>query len=141
MESKEKNQCCLAQHDFEQLKSYRKYLSEQQHLDIPSIVSHSSSSSVSSIAKMYSCPLITPNVFGIKPCHQIRLDCDGTNYSRYTLLKHLESYHRMLPACALRLRDAICSNQTSSNQTDLFTENEILLVSHRTHSQRSVLFL
>ena len=73
------------------------------------------------------CPLIRSNVFGILPSHQIRLDCDGSIFNRYTLVKHFESYHRMLPECALRLRDAIFHSQ-STIQTEIFSENEIIRV-------------
>lgn len=103
------------------MKSYRKYLSDKRHDTQPPI------SYPSSVSKTYACPLVKPDLFGIKSTHQIRCDCDGTVLNRYNLLKHFESYHRMLPECALRLRDAVCLSQIST-QTEIFSENEILLV-------------
>lgn len=112
------------------MKSYRKYLSDKHHETQPII------SSSSSTGKTYACPLVQPNLFGIKPSHQIRCDCDGTVLNRYNLLKHFEFYHRMLPEYALRLRDAVCQGQVSIH-TELFSENEILLVKNPSPSSRS----
>jgi hypothetical protein len=128
---KQENQCFITQHDFEQIKFYtieiKKTLSEEQKTN----VSISSSSDVfpDNSSKTYSCPLIRPNIFGIKPEHNIRFDCDGSTYLKYNLSKHFEYFHRMLPECALRLKEAIINGQ-SPDQTILFSDNEIILVNN-----------
>jgi hypothetical protein len=128
--SKQQNQCLIAQHDFEQIKSYaiqiKKALPKKQEKTTVSTFS-SGFEMTSNSSKHYACPLIQPNVFGIKPEHNIRLDCDGSIFTKYTIAKHFENYHRMLPECAVRLRDAIVKDQ-SADQTTLFSENEIILV-------------
>jgi hypothetical protein len=131
--SKQQNQCLIAQHDFEQIKSYaiqiKKALPKKQEKKEKATVSTFSSGFEMTInsSKHYACPLIQPNVFGIKPEHNIRLDCDGSTFTKYTIAKHFENYHRMLPECAVRLRDAIVKDQ-SADKTTLFSENEIILV-------------
>ena len=124
--SKETDECLIAQHDLEQLKSYvnqiKKSFSEPQQE--PEV---SSTKPIAVSAKAYACPLAQENVFGIKHSHNIRCDCDGPLLNKWNLLKHLEYYHRMLPEYALRLRDAVCDGQ-SANQTKLFSSNEILYV-------------
>ena len=80
-------------------------------------------------SKTYSCPLTRPNVYGIKSEANLRFDCDGPKFFKYSLLKHFEYYHRMLPECAVRLRDAILDGQ--SDQTKLFSDNEIIFVTNQ----------
>jgi len=129
IKSKQQNQCLIAQHDIEQIKSYtiqiKKSLHEKQIKPKPSNC-FTNFETTNNSSKIYACPLIQPNVFGIKLEHNIRFDCDGLTLNKYNLSKHFENYHRMLPECALRLRDAIINGQRS-DQTKLFSENEIIL--------------
>ncbi|CAF0930010.1 unnamed protein product [Adineta steineri] len=122
--SRQQDECHVEQHDLEQLKFYaieiKKSLvkKEEKPITICKIEDN--------IRKTYVCPLTRPNVFGIKSEHNIRLDCDGSTYMKYYLTKHFEYYHRMLPTCAIRLRDAIINDQLSE-ETKLFSDNEIII--------------
>ena len=100
---------------------------ELPHVSSSSAPSHNGDSSEKDLPRMYACPLTRPNVFGIQPEHNLRFDCDGSKFGRNTLNKHLENYHRMLPACASRLRNAVV-NGLCPDETKLFSEVDILLV-------------
>lgn len=88
-----------------------------------------SNSSIKRSWTTYTCPLTRPNVFGIKSEHNIRLDCDGTSFLKYHLSSHFENYHRMLPECAARLKNAIINGELS-HETKLFDEHEIIYVNN-----------
>ena len=83
--------------------------------------------SVCSSSRNYPCPLTRPNVFGIRVEHDLRCDCAGSLFPKYTLQKHFEYYHRMVPEYALRLREAIVNGQ-SPEETELFSAHEVLRV-------------
>jgi hypothetical protein len=133
--SKHQNECLIGQHDLEQIKSYKiqikKTLLKKQKKEEKAKVSISPSNFVmiNDSSKTYACPLIRPNVFGIKLEHNIRFDCDGSKFPKYNISKHFESYHRMLPECALRLKNAILNGQLP-DQTKLFSDNEIIFVNN-----------
>ncbi|CAF1139658.1 unnamed protein product [Adineta ricciae] len=76
-------------------------------------------------SKMFQCPLTKPNVFGITSEHKIRFDCDGAYHLKYNIVKHFEYYHRMIPECALRLRNAIVDDRLPP-ETKLFSNTEVL---------------
>jgi hypothetical protein len=136
--SKQKNECYIAQHDFEQIKSYAIQLKtstikkptkeeEEEPMTISYDMINNSNLPRANSSTTYSCPLMHPNVFGIKPEHNLRFDCDGSAFRKYSLTKHLEYYHRMLPECASRLRNAIINGE-SGDQTKLFSDDEIIHV-------------
>ncbi|CAF3560846.1 unnamed protein product [Rotaria sordida] len=136
IKSKQENECHIGQHDFEQIKSYiihiknssfEKQDKKEEPITNLEITTNESNFIINNTWKTYSCPLFRPNVFGIKLEHNIRLDCNGSTYNKSNLTRHFECYHRMLPECALRLRNAIINGQTSSDQIKLFSENEIIL--------------
>ena len=93
-------------------------------------IDSSSNEITTNASRTYSCPLTRTNVFCITLEHDIRLDCDGFDYIKYSLTKHFEYYHRMLPEYAVRLRNAIIDDQLSPD-TKLFSANEIIVVSNR----------
>ncbi|CAF4137068.1 unnamed protein product [Rotaria sp. Silwood2] len=132
IKSKQENECHIGQHDFEQIKSYAIQIKdssfEKQDKSITNFqITNEPNFIISKALKTYSCPLIRPNVFGIKLEHNIRFDCNGSTFNKSHLTRHLEYYHRMLPECARRLRNAIVNGQSSSDQIKLFSDNEIIL--------------
>lgn len=137
MNSKQQNECHIAQHDFQQIKSYAIYLKNPScHEQEKPIIKYPKDEPTDfeikpKPLKTYTCPLIRPNVFGITFKHNIRFDCEGLTYKKYKLTKHLEYYHRMLPEYAIRLTNAVGNGQ-SSDQTKIFSDDEIILVNNKT---------
>ena len=78
---------------------------------------------------MHACPLNRSNVYGITSKHNVRLECKGPIYHKYSLMKHFEYFHRMLPDCAARLRNAVADDRVSP-ETQIFAQDEVIVVSN-----------
>ncbi|UJR25692.1 hypothetical protein I4U23_007043 [Adineta vaga] len=122
--SKPPNECHITQHDLEQIRIYT--IQIKNATDVKQEKSFTPRQLDIHDSRMYQCPLTRSNVFGITLEHKIRFDCDGSYHLKYSILKHFEYYHRMLPDCALRLRNAIVDDKLSP-ETKLFSDTDILL--------------
>ena len=133
IKKKSESNCRSNQHDFEQLKIYAKQIDKYliKNEEIKPIECKKKLVALSDTALVV-CPLMQPNAYGMRLEHDLRFGCQSGPQTRFTLLQHCEYYHRMLPECAARLRDAVFAGQPID--TVIFSPNETLKVSNKSIS-------
>lgn len=131
IKTKSESNCRSNQHDVEQLKIYAKHIGQYliKNEETKSIECKKKPVAALSDNAVVVCPLMQPNAYGMCLEHDLRFGCQSGPQTRFTLLQHCEYYHRMLPECAARLRDAVFAGQPI--ETMIFSPNEILKVSNK----------